>query len=91
MTTTYEGYSAFTAPIRLGAKEPDHLTTCNTVKSERVLFAQSSTSRKRPETLHERENRAKKHSAQHLLISRTEVFNSHCSGELDGLVEMTVR
>ena len=42
MTATHEGYHAFTAPTRLGAKEPDHLTTCNAVESERKLFAHRS-------------------------------------------------
>ena len=38
MTATHKGYHAFTAPTWLVAKEPDNLTTCNTVESERVLF-----------------------------------------------------
>ena len=44
MTSTYEGYYAFTDPTRLGAKQPDHLTTCNAVESEKKkkLFAQRS-------------------------------------------------
>ena len=37
---------ALTAPTGLGAKKPDQLTTCNTVESERVLFAQWSTMQK---------------------------------------------
>ena len=37
MTATHQGYHAFTAPKWLGAKEPDHLTTCNTVESERCV------------------------------------------------------
>ena len=36
MTATHKGYHAFTVPTRLGAKEPDQLTTCNAVESERV-------------------------------------------------------
>ena len=39
MTSTHEGYHAFTAPTQLVAKEPDHLTPCNTVESERVSFS----------------------------------------------------
>ena len=39
MIATHKGYHAFTAPTCLVAKEPNHLTTCNTVESERVLFA----------------------------------------------------
>ena len=46
MTGTHEVYHACTAPSRLFAQEPDHLTPCNTVESERVLFAQRSTMQK---------------------------------------------
>ena len=46
MTATYKGYYASTAPTCLRVKEPDHLTTCNTVESERVMFAQRSTMQK---------------------------------------------
>lgn len=42
MTRTHEAYHAFTDPTKLVAKKPDHLTTCYTVESERVLFAQRS-------------------------------------------------
>ena len=91
MTATYEGHHSFTAPTWLGAKEPGHLTTCNTVESENGLFVQEvNHAEKRPEILHERDNCAKKHSSQHFLI-RTEGFNGHCSGELDDSVEMTFR
>ena len=81
MTSTYEGYYAFTDPTRLGAKQPDHLTTCNAVESEKknaVCSKVNQPSRKRPETLQERDSRAKKHSTQ-LLCRRTGAFISHCS------------
>ena len=87
MTKTYQGFHAFTAPTWLVAKEPDHLTTCNTVESGRVLFTQCQPCRERPEILHERDTSAKKHSTQRLLCSRIAVFNSHCR-ELDDPVEM---
>ena len=83
VTATYEGYLASTSLTCLGAKEPDHLTTCNTMESERMMFAKGQPCGKQPEILHERDSRAKKHSSQHLLFSRIEVFNSHCGGELD--------
>ena len=89
VTATYEGYLASTSLTCLGAKEPDHLTTCNTVESEKSAVC-SKACRKRPEILQERDSRAKKHSTQHLLFCRIEGFNSHCSGELDDPVEMTV-
>ena len=95
MTATHEGYHAFTAPTWLVTKEPDHLTTCNTVESERVLFSiQNQSCREQPEFLHENDSRAKKHETQQLLFSRFVVFKliSHCK-ELDDPVDskMTVR
>ena len=89
MTETHEGYHAFTAPTWLVAKEPDHLTTCNTVESERVrCLLKKSTMQKTTEILHESDCRAKKHRTQHLLYSRVGVFISHWSAESAG-VEMT--
>ena len=61
MAATYEGYHAFTAPTWLGPKEPDQLTACNTVESERVLFAPRSMQKERPGILHESDSCAKKH------------------------------
>ena len=31
---TYKNFHSFTATVRLGAKVPNHLATCNTVESE---------------------------------------------------------
>ena len=87
---THERYHDFTAPTWLGAKEPDHLTTCNTVESKKRLLLKGQPCRKRPEMLHERDSCAKKHRTQHLLSIRIGGgFNSHRGGELD-LVKMTV-
>ena len=77
MTATHEGYHAFTASTWLVAKEPDHLTTCNTVEPERLLFAQSQPCRIRSENLQEGDSRANKHRTQHLLFSRIGDFHSH--------------
>ena len=54
MTATHKGYHAFTASNWLVAKEPDHLTTCNTVETERVLFTQRSTMQKKDPKLYMR-------------------------------------
>ena len=76
MMATHEDYHAFTASTRLVAKEPDHLTTCNTVESERVLFS-TQRCRERPKILHESDSRAKKHKTHYLLFSWIGVFISH--------------
>ena len=63
MTATYEGYHAFTTPTWIVANEPDQLTTCNTMETERVLFAQGSTTKKKDQKLYMNERAVPKNIA----------------------------
>ena len=88
---THEGYHAFTAPTWLVAKEPDQLTTCNAVEPDKEwCLLKDQACRKWRKFLQQSDSRAKKHSAQYLLWSRTGDFISHFR-ELDDPVEMTIR
>ena len=46
---THQGCHFFTAPTWLGAKEPDHWTTCNTVEYEGALLLKSQPYKMGPE------------------------------------------
>jgi hypothetical protein len=65
---THQECHDFTA-IKLGARVPNHLTTCKTVESERVLLFRSQSCRKRQEILREGDSRAENHRAQLLLCN----------------------
>ena len=42
MIATHKGIQAFAAQTRLGTKEPDRLTTCNTVQSKKRFLLKTS-------------------------------------------------
>ena len=90
-TATHQGCHGFTAPIKLGAKVPNHLTTCNTVESERALLIKGQACGKRQEILHEGNSRAKNHRTQQLSCTLRAIlshrFESDRTRRDDGLRE----